>query len=213
MIAKLSEMPCHPDGHLDRAAALTTLFSRASQCQLCPRLAQKHAVLGPKNGAFRSRVMFIAEAPGRLGADKSGIPLHGDATGRNFEWLLTRAGFLRKDVFVTNAVLCNPLDPKGRNTPPTLLEIKNCSSYLRAQIQLINPAVLVTLGAVALKSIVFLYGARLTLSIHHRQLIPLGHRVLIPLFHPSPRVMNTRRSRSEQLQDFQFLRRLLALKA
>ena len=206
-------MSSQADRNLDRAAALTSLFQQASQCQLCPRLARKNAIIGPQNGALASRVMFVAEAPGRLGADKFRIPLHGDATGRNFEWLLTNAGFSRNDIFVTNAVLCNPLDPNGRNAPPTLAEIKNCSSYLKAQIELINPTLLVTLGAVALKSVATLYGLCLTLSVHHRQPIPLGHTTLIPLFHPSPRVINTRRSRAHQLQDFRFIKQLLTLKA
>jgi uracil-DNA glycosylase family 4 len=197
---------------VDRAAALRSLFSQASRCQRCPRLANKHAILGPQNGALASPVMFIAEAPGRLGADKFGIPLHGDATGRNFEWLLANAGFLREDVFVSNAVLCNPLTPNGRNSSPRPIEIKNCSSYLRAQIELIKPAVLVTLGAVALKSVAMLHGLRLKLSVHHRHLIPLGHATLIPLFHPSPRVMNTRRSRTQQLRDFRLVKHVLALK-
>ncbi|MBI1894772.1 MAG: uracil-DNA glycosylase [Candidatus Rokubacteria bacterium] len=151
--------------------------------------------------------MFIAEAPGRYGADRSRVPLHGDVTGRNFEWLLASAGLSRDRVYVTNAVLCNPCDPRGRNSPPTRTEIHNCSVYLRRQLDLVSPGIIVTLGTVALVAIGLLYGLRASLSTHHRKLVQLSDgRILIPLFHPSQRVMNTRRSRSEQLEDFQYVK-------
>src|SRR3989442_10164531 len=118
----------------DIRTQLECLFKEAMECRCCPRLSQKRAVLGPQNGLPNSPVMFVAEAPGRHGADRSGIPLHGDATGRNFEWLLSASGFQRAGVYVTNAVLCNPLDAVGRNAPPTTTEIRNCAGFLKAQI-------------------------------------------------------------------------------
>jgi len=61
------------------------LVERVQSCSLCPRMTQRTRVLGPPNGNLDSSVVFIAEAPGRLGADKFGIPLFGDQTGRNFD--------------------------------------------------------------------------------------------------------------------------------
>src|SRR2546426_8839598 len=62
-----------------RPQILASVFQRALTCHLCPRFEDKRAVVGPQNGAPNSPVMFVAEAPGRHGADRSGIPLHGDA--------------------------------------------------------------------------------------------------------------------------------------
>jgi uracil-DNA glycosylase family 4 len=154
-------------------------------------------------------MMFVAEAPGRFGADRSGIPLHGDATGRNFEWLLSASGFRRSEVYVTNAVLCNPVDGGGRNAPPTTTEICNCAHFLRVQIEAVDPLLVVTLGAVALRAVGLIYRTALNLPSHHRKVVDLHGRLLVPLFHPSPRVMNTRRPRGEQLKDFEFARQVL----
>src|SRR6266498_692380 len=93
--------------------------------------------------------MFIAEAPGRNGADRTRIPFHGDTSGRNFESLLASIELTRDEIFITNAVLCSPRKPSGANDKPARSEIRNCSDFLRRQIELINPPVVATLGAVA----------------------------------------------------------------
>ena len=62
-----------------------------------------------------------------------------------------------------------------------------------------------------LAAVGLLYGLRASLAADHRKALPLPDgRLLIPLFHPSPRVMNTRRSQREQLADFQYIRTLVA---
>ena len=63
-------------------------------------------------------MLFVAEAPGRLGADRTGIPLYGDRTGENFQTLLGNIGWKREQVFITNAVLCNPKQETGITAPP-----------------------------------------------------------------------------------------------
>ncbi len=199
--------PVQPDVDAERQAAINLLYRRASQCTLCPRLAQKRAVVGAQSGPLSSLIMFIAEAPGRNGAAKTGIPLHGDPTGQNFEWLLAKAGLSRNDVYVTNAVLCNPLDEDGHNSSPTSTEIRNCSTYLRSQIDLVRPRLIVTLGAVALSAVGSVYGLHFSLAADQRRLILLpDNRHLVPLFHPSPRVMATRRPRMLQLKDFRSIK-------
>ena len=92
--------------------------------------------------------MIVGEAPGRLGADASQLPFHGDKSGHNFEALLEFSGLNRSDVFITNAVLCNPKSGDGNNATPTKCEIVNCASNLQKQISLLNPMIVVTLGAV-----------------------------------------------------------------
>lgn len=183
--------------------ALQQLYREAAMCTLCPRLCDKQAVLSARNGYRSAAVMFIAEAPGRLGADRTRIPLAGDATGRNFEELLAAVGLSRKGMFVTNAVLCNPRDPRGRNARPNSTEIVNCSAFLRRQIELVNPRVIVTLGQVALHAVNLILGANFNLREAVGRAFPVGHRILIPLYHPSPRVLNIHRKRSQQIRDYQ----------
>src|SRR5215208_6537863 len=135
----------------DRAFA--ELIRAAQACRRCPRMEGRTRVLSPANGSLSARALFLAEAPGRLGADACGVPLAGDRTGRIFEELLSAAGLHRSDVFITNAVLCNPRDAAGRNDRPTQAEIANCRSHLVRLLELLDPPLVVTLGAVALKAV------------------------------------------------------------
>ena len=103
-------------------------------------------MLGPANGNPRAPVLILAEAPGRAGADRTGMPFSGDHSGRNFERLLAAAGWTRDDVLISNAVLCNPRKANGRNDRPTAAEIERCSEYCRALLALMRPQVVVTLA-------------------------------------------------------------------
>ena len=122
------------------------LCDNVKNCIQCPRMSDSARILSRSVGNLKSDIMFIGEAPGRLGADSSGIPFHGDMSGHNFEDLLSFSYIDRSKIYVTNAVLCNPKDEKGNNSTPINQEIKNCSSFLRQQIELINPKIIVTLG-------------------------------------------------------------------
>ena len=110
-------------------------------------------VLNLSSGNIHSQIMFVGEAPGRLGADSTGIPFHGDKAGHNFEALLDIADISRELIFITNAVLCNPKDAKGNNSTPNKQEINNCAGFLSDQIDLISPKIVVTLGATALSAL------------------------------------------------------------
>src|SRR4051812_35615056 len=78
-------------------SAIEGLAARVQACRLCPRMEGRTRVFGMGNGNPSARLLFVAEAPGRLGADKSGIPLSGDRTGRNFAALLASASISRSD--------------------------------------------------------------------------------------------------------------------
>src|SRR5438128_109345 len=91
----------------ERGARLDSLAVEAHACTRCPRLAERMAVLSRNNGSLTPRVVFVAEAPGRRGGDRTRVPMQGDASGRHFRWLMAQAGLSKEDVFITNAVLCN----------------------------------------------------------------------------------------------------------
>jgi uracil-DNA glycosylase family 4 len=148
--------------------------------------------------------MFIGEAPGRLGAEATEIPFHGDRTGRNFEELLEFVGLGRAEVYITNAVLCNPKDSAGNNSTPLRSEAHNCSQYLREQIDLIDPVIVVTLGGIALASLSLIEPHVFDLSTHVRTLNRWYNRKLIPLYHPGARAL-VHRSMANQRSDYQFV--------
>ncbi len=170
-------------------------------CNLCGRLCDKLKILSKYNGNIESKVLFIAEAPGRLGANKTGIPLCGDKTGDNFEMLLSNIGWSREDLFITNAILCNPQSDTGNNAKPTKEEIRNCSIYLEMTINLIQPEVIVTLGTVALEALNLISPHNIKLLENVGEKNRWNGKVLVPLYHPGPLAV-IHRSIPKQRADF-----------
>jgi len=178
------------------------LIEDAAACVRCERMRDRLAVLSPLNGVLKPRVLFIAEAPGRNGADRTRIPFHGDSSGNNFEQLLAGIPLRRDEIFITNSVLCSPRKQSGANDRPTLREVGNCSQFLRRQIDLLEPPVVVTLGIVALKAIEAIESHHINLRNHVAQIFPWYGRQLIPLYHPSPHVIITVRNLEQQRVDY-----------
>ncbi len=185
-----------------------SLIQRAAECLTCPRMANSSAVLGTGNGSICAKVVFVSEAPSQEGGGRTGIPFYGDASGRNLDLLLNHIGLDRQSIFITNAVLCNPVE-EGANQKPTAQEMKNCSTYLKSVLDLIQPKLIVTLGGVGLTAINKLFGTRFLLKevVTQNQSIPPF--CLLPLYHPSPRVVNTRRSLVQQKRDFEKISTIL----
>jgi uracil-DNA glycosylase family 4 len=172
----------------------------------------RRRVLSAANGSPDAGVMFLAEAPGRRGGDVTGVPLSRDASGQRFSRLLALAGLTRDEVFITNVVLCNPRTPLGTNRPPSRLERDNCAEWLIRQIDIIDPAVVVTLGAVALVALKRIEPHGAVLRNDVGRALPWYGRTLVPLYHPSPRA-GLSRPYAQQDNDFRtlgvLLRRLL----
>ncbi|MBO0722372.1 MAG: uracil-DNA glycosylase [Blastocatellia bacterium] len=172
-------------------------------------MKERKAVLSNLNGSLNPKVMFIAEAPGRNGADRTRIPFHGDSSGENFEELLKSVGLAREEVFITNSVLCSPRKPSGANDKPNRAEIRNCSAFLRRLIEIIDPPVIATLGAVALDSLRLIEEHEYRLRDHAAQVLRWRDRLLVPLYHPSPQVVITVRTLEQQKRDFRVLMRAI----
>lgn len=188
--------------------AFFQLSKEAAACSLCPRLQDRTAVLSELNGTLQPKVMFIAEAPGQRGADRTRIPLVGDMSGRNFDLFLTATNLTRQDIFITNAVMCNPR--KGdANVRPNSQEIKNCQPFLLRQINLLQPPIIATLGTVALSALKAIETHKLTLNDVGKAFDWYG-RKLVPLYHPSPHVVNGRRRKEQQLIDYQTIAQVLS---
>ena len=113
-------------------------------------MCERTAVLSEANGRVSARVLFIGEAPGRKGADRTRIPFSGDQSGKNLDRFIASIGLTRSQIFITSAALCNPRNASGTNRKPSRSELENCSGFLRRTIELVDPRVVVTLGSVAL---------------------------------------------------------------
>ena len=183
------------------------LASEASHCTLCPGMCERAAVLSELNGAVNARVMFIGEAPGRKGADRTRVPFSGDQSGKNFERFLASINLPRSEIFITSAALCNPRADSGANRRPKAAEIRNCSTFLRRTIELVEPAVIVTLGTVALDALKLLHYHEFTLKQDAGKIRSWNGRCLVPLYHPSPQVLITSRDEKAQLRDYQVVAR------
>jgi uracil-DNA glycosylase family 4 len=181
------------------------LYTEAQACRICPNLADKTAVLSELNGNIDPKVFFIGEAPGRQGADRTRRPFYGDKSGSNLQLLLDSIGLKREDIFITSAVMCSPRSATDANRRPTRTEIKNCASYLKRVIDLIDPPVIATLGSVALEALQLLENHGLSLREHAGTVHDWSGRKLVPLYHPSPQVIASQRGLGLQLEHFKAL--------
>lgn len=153
--------------------------------------------------------MFVGEAPGRLGAARTGTPFSGDTAGRRFDLLLREAGMARETVFVTNAVLCLPLDDSNRNRRPTAREQRACTPWLAASLNLVRPALVVAMGGVALQALGRIAFHDLRLQDAGHRFVPWEGRTLAVAYHPAARSA-VHRHWELQAEDWRWLGRLAA---
>jgi len=179
------------------------LVEEASSCTRCPAMCGRSAVLSKLNGSPSARIMFIGEAPGRKGADRTRVPFSGDQSGANLDRFLRSIDLRREQIFITSAALCNPRTESGANRKPTQKELSNCSDFLQRTIALIDPKVIVTLGSVALEALKRIQYHELNLKDSAAQIHSWQERTLVPIYHPSPQVLASHRREAQQLLDYQ----------
>ena len=185
------------------------LATEAAVCVSCPAMCERTAVLSELNGPINARVMFIGEAPGRKGADRTRVPFSGDQSGKNFDRFLTSINLKRSEIFITSGALCNPRTSSGANRRPSAEELRNCSDFLERTIALVDPTVIVTLGGVALEALRLVQYHEFTLKDDAAKVRRWNGRLLIPLYHPSPQVLITSRNEKAQLRDYKVLARAI----
>lgn len=166
-------------------------------------------MLSELNGPVDALVLFIGEAPGRKGADRTRIPFSGDQSGKNFDRFIASIGLKRSEIFITSAALCNPRTSTGANRRPSAREVANCSAFLKRTIELIDPRVVVTLGVVALDALKLVHYHELNLKEHAGKIQQWNGRWLVPLYHPSPQVLITSRKERAQLRDYKVVARAI----
>ena len=144
----------------NKAELLAPIRERVRVCTKCAHLAcsRTQTVFGVGNPD--AELMFIGEAPG-VDEDRQGEPFVGRA-GQLLTRIIETMGLIREEVYIANILKCRPDMPRGSfgNRPPTPLEMQTCRPYLVEQIDIIQPKVLVALGAVAVEG---LLGTRATM--------------------------------------------------
>ncbi len=193
------------------ARAFEALVRDVRACTACERMAHAH-VLGDASGPLDARVIFVAEAVGRRGGAVTGVPLTRDETGRRFDAFLRLAGIDRGETFITNAVLCNPLDAGGRNRTPLAAEIARCRPFLARTLDIVRAPVVVALGRVALESLraIAPHSARMLDDVGAA--LPWSGRTLVPMYHPS-RQSTLHRPQAAQEDDWRRLGEAVAATA
>jgi DNA polymerase len=137
----------------ERRAALEAIAGEIRGCDRC-RLAATRTKAVPGEGSPDTEVVFVGEGPG-FNEDKQGRPFVGRA-GDLLNKLLGSIEWPRGDVFITNVVKCRP--PDNRDPEPD--EIAACAPYLRRQLEVLDPALVVTLGRHSMAT--FRPGARIS---------------------------------------------------
>jgi len=138
---------------VERRTALEAIAAEVRVCTNC-RLHETRTKAVPGEGDPETEVVFVGEGPG-FNEDRQGRPFIGRA-GDLLVKLLASIGWRREDVFITNVVKCRP--PDNRDPQPD--EIAACAPYLRRQLEVLDPAVIVTLGRFSMAT--FMPGARIS---------------------------------------------------
>lgn len=145
--------PLSPAPSGSKADRLAPLREQVSVCVRCPHLAASRTQTVFGVGNPDAELMFIGEAPG-ADEDRQGEPFVGRA-GQLLTKIIGAMGFTRDDVYIANVLKCRPDTPgqSAGNRPPTPKEMATCLPYLSEQIEIIQPRVLVALGATAVEGL------------------------------------------------------------
>lgn len=152
------------------------LHAQIASCTKC-ELCETRTNTVPGEGPLNCRVVIVGEGPGQE-EDESGRPFVGKA-GRLLTDILEKGGNIRRDsLYITNTVKCRP--PDNRN--PNVKEIESCRDFLEAQLLLLHPDIVVTLGNVPTQA---LLNTKQGITNLRGKWIDWRGIKLFPMFHPS----------------------------
>jgi DNA polymerase len=176
---------------LDKKIALEQIAADIITNNVCPDLAKQATQLVLGDGNPDADIVFIGEAPGKK-EDEQGIPFVG-AAGKFLNEMLATIGLERQDIYITNIVKYRPPD----NRDPLPEEKHAFLPYLQAQLEVIRPKILVTLGRHSTNcflpdvqiSTVHGHPKRIKLALHDdkSKSLPI---VILPLYHPAAALYN-----------------------
>ena len=174
------------------------LYEACSQCQGCElSKTRTNCVFG--TGNREADILFVGEAPGEQ-EDLSGTPFVGRA-GQLLDKYLYAVDIAREDVYIANILKCRP--PKNRDPLPA--EEDACIYFLREQVRLIKPKIIVCLGRIAAMRLI---KPDFKISKEHGVWFEKGNFVMTAVYHPAALLRDPRR-KEEMLADMQEIKKKL----
>ncbi|MDX9772177.1 MAG: uracil-DNA glycosylase [Bacteroidales bacterium] len=175
-----------------RTDDLESLRNKVLTCRQCALSQTRNNVIFGE-GFVNAGIMIIGEAPGR-DEDIQGRPFVG-LSGQLLDKIMDACGFTRREhVYISNIVKCRPPD----NRVPSPAEAEICLPWLLNQIEIINPKIMILLGATALK---YMTGPNLRITRDHGKWISCYDRLTMPVYHPAALLRDPRLKR-DTWEDF-----------
>lgn len=176
--------------------ALAAIAHDCTECSLAP--GRMNVVFGA--GSPNAEVLIVGEGPGQK-EDELGLPFVG-RSGQLLDKLLSEIDLAREDVYIANVVKCRP--PLNRDPRPD--EIEACKGYLKRQIELIDPKVVLTLGNFSTK---LLLSTATGITRMRGRAYEWWGRFLIPTFHPAAALRGGERVTNDIRDDLAMVRSVL----
>lgn len=197
----LAPLPAVKMPAAQRAAALRTIQEDIGDCTRCPLAyaGRRKIVFG--DGSPTARLMFVGEGPG-ADEDAQGLPFVGKA-GQLLNNMIAAMGLARTDVYIANIVKCRP----PNNRVPEPIEANTCSQFLLRQIDIVQPEVIVALGATAA---MYLLGVKQSLSSLRGRWHTCRGAKLAVTYHPAF-LLRDPRQKAEAWKDLQMVMGQLGL--
>ena len=184
----------------EKKKRLDALYGECAKCRACPLWESRtKTVFGTGNPD--ARLMFVGEAPGEQ-EDLSGIPFVG-AAGQLFDRYLYAVDIPRESVYIANILKCRP--PHNRDPLPE--EEDACIGWLREQVRLVKPKMIVCLGRIAAFRLI---SPDFKITQQHGQWIQKGNFSMCAVFHPSA-LLRDPRKKELMLEDMKEIKRRLDL--
>ena len=199
----LAALPSSRVSMADRGAALGALQAEIGDCTRCPLAyaGRRKVVFG--DGDPAARLMFVGEGPG-ADEDESGVPFVGKA-GQLLNNMINAMGLKREQVYIANVVKCRP----PANRVPEPVEANTCDPFLLRQMDIVQPQVVVALGATAA---MYLLGVKQSLASLRGQWHSCRGAKLAVTYHPAF-LLRDPRQKGEAWKDLQMVMAELGLKA
>lgn len=175
------------------------LVDTITNCQRCP-LCQTRTQTVPGEGSLQARLMIIGEGPG-ADEDRYGRPFIGRA-GQLLDQMLDAIDLKREDIYITNIVKCRP----PQNRTPKDEEAQACLGYLYRQIEMVNPRILLLMGATALNQY---YDKNLRITKARGIWFEKDGRMLMATFHPAA-LLRDASKKTDAFVDMLAVKRMLA---
>ncbi len=187
----------------DKAAALHAIREEIGDCTRCPLAYAGRRTIVFGDGDPNARLMFVGEGPG-ADEDASGLPFVGKA-GQLLNNMIGAMGLKREEVYIANIVKCRP----PANRVPEPVEANTCSQFLLRQMDVVQPEVVVALGATAAA---YLLGVRQSLTSLRGRWHGCRGAKLAVTYHPAF-LLRDPRQKGEAWKDLQMVMAELGLKA